>query len=225
MDRNEVAAAAEARRRWQASILAAFNEIAQTYLTAMPSKRVTAEVFYSLQKYLDGTVMINGAPFNRRGVLLAVHDMKEKMEAPVTLRKRTEARSMALEMQPLPELKHASDIATAILRVEAVIRQSAKKAPQAEEPRPHLSMVAVAQRLDYRQRLHTSLATAMSRSKSLRALPRDYFVRPGLQLLRLTASLMPLIRLTAWRRAACPAHHGPAIGIVALKRAALSLTP
>jgi hypothetical protein len=65
-------------------------------------------------------------------------------------------------------------------------------------------MYGIAQLLDHRRRLHAPLAAAMSRSKSLRALPLAYFVRISLQLRRLAASLAAHIRLTAWRAPAVP---------------------
>jgi hypothetical protein len=199
MENKGLSRTADARRRFQTGILAAFDEIAQTYLDAMRGKRVTAEAFCSLQKYLDGTVVINGARHRRRGILLAVHDMKDNREASVTLQKKAKARLMLLEMQPVPELRHYRDVATAILRVEAVIRQSANQAPRAEERQPHPAIHAVAQLLDYRQQLQASLASAVSACKSTPALGHAYLTRLNLQLSKLAATLAANIRLLAWR--------------------------
>ena len=75
-------AATETRHRFQTSLLQAFDEIAQGLLTA-PHKRE----YVSLQNYLDGSVAIGGGFFARRAILLAIHDMKEDMEAPLALQK------------------------------------------------------------------------------------------------------------------------------------------
>ena len=208
MDSNELPADAEACRRLQASILASFNEIAQTYLNAMRGKRVTAEIFASLQKYLDGTAVIHGTRFRRRGVLLAVHDIREKIEAPVTLQRTTKTQSMSLKMQPLPEIKYCSDVATAILRIEVVIRQAANQAPQAQERQPLPSLLTMAQQFDYPPRLHVWLAAAMPDSKSLCAVPRAYFAPRSLQLRRLAASLTAPIWQTAWQAPAAQHNIG-----------------
>jgi hypothetical protein len=192
-----------ARRRLQPSILLAFSEIAETYLTAMRGKRMTWETFASLQKYLDEAVTIQGTPFARRGILLAVHDMKKNMEAPATLQRTTKAQLIALKMQPLPEIKHCSDVATAILRMEAVLRQSVSQAPQAQAQEPLLSLI-IAQQPYYRQRLHASMTTALANSMALSASLRAYVARQCRQVPSLTAALMSNIRFFALRG---PAAH------------------
>src|SRR4249920_1589077 len=59
-------AAAEARQRFQVSLLPVFDEIAHTFLKASHGK-----VHTSLQSYLDGWVSIGDAYFTRRAILLA----------------------------------------------------------------------------------------------------------------------------------------------------------
>ncbi len=124
MDNNEPVTAAEkiARRRLQLTMLAAFDEIAQTFLNAVRGERGTGKVFASLQNYLDGATTISGAHYRRRAVLLAIHDMKEEREAPPTLQSRTLAQLILLKVRPIPQLKLYRDIATAILRMEVVMR-------------------------------------------------------------------------------------------------------
>ena len=73
-------AAAEARQRFQVSLLPVFDEIAHTFLKASHGK-----VHTSLQSYLDGPVSIGDAYFTRRAILLAIHDMKDELEAPLAL--------------------------------------------------------------------------------------------------------------------------------------------
>ena len=116
-------AATETRRRFQTSLLQAFDEIAQGLLTA-PHKIEHV----SLQSYLDGGVAIGGGFFRRRAILLAIHDMKEDMEAPLALQKRALDEFEPLKMRPAPSLKLYRDIATAILRMEVVMRSAALQA-------------------------------------------------------------------------------------------------
>ena len=107
----------EARRTFQVKLLSAFDEIAQTVLNAAQGKGHT-----SLQKYLDGKVAIGSAYFTRRAILLAIHDMKEDLEAPLELQEKTFAELRSLKVWPAPQLKLYQDIATALLRMEVVIR-------------------------------------------------------------------------------------------------------
>lgn len=203
---NHKSLSAEASPRSQANILTEFNGIVETYLNAIPRKRLNAEAFYALQKYLDETVSIDGVRFRRRGVLLAVHDMKEKVEAPAVLQERTRVRAMSLEMRPLPELKHCSDIATAILRAEAVMRQSAREAPQAVERQPRHFTYAADQRFDrLQQRLHVSLAAAVLKSKSLHRFSLAHFDRLRLLFGKLALLFAAHMRL-AWREPSVRRH-------------------
>jgi hypothetical protein len=48
--------------------------------------------------------------------------MKEDLEAPPALQERTLAEVESLKVQPAPELKLYRDIATALLRMEVVVR-------------------------------------------------------------------------------------------------------
>ena len=63
-----------------------------------------------------------------RAILLAIHDMKEDLEAPLALQKGALAELMSLKVRPAPQLKLYRDIATAILRMEVVIRSTAMQA-------------------------------------------------------------------------------------------------
>ena len=121
-------AATETRHRFQTSLLQAFDEIAQNLLRASHKQE-----YVSLQSYLDGGVAIGGGFLRRRAILLAIHDMKEDMEAPLALQKRVLAEFESLKMQPTPSLKLYRDIATAILRMEVVMRSAALRAMEYSE--------------------------------------------------------------------------------------------
>jgi hypothetical protein len=54
--------------------------------------------------------------------------MKEDLEAPLALQKRALAGLMSLKVRPAPQLQLYRDIATAILRMEVVIRSTARQA-------------------------------------------------------------------------------------------------
>ena len=114
---NAYVAAAEARRPFQVSLLSAFDEIAGTFLKAARGSAHT-----TLQSYLDGRVAIGNAYFTRRAILLAIHDMKEDLDAPLALQERALTKSLSLKVRPAPELRLYRDIATALLRMEVVIR-------------------------------------------------------------------------------------------------------
>ena len=60
MNDKEVLTEAEELRR-QSSLLSTFEEIAQTFLSSVSGERGNGKVFISLQGYLDGSVLINGA--------------------------------------------------------------------------------------------------------------------------------------------------------------------
>jgi hypothetical protein len=119
---NAYVAVAEARRPFQVRLLSAFDEIAQTFLKAARGRAHT-----SLQSYLDGVVAIGGACFTRRAILLAIHDMKEELAAPLALQEGALAELLSLKVWPAPELRLYRDIATALLRMEVVIRFQAMK--------------------------------------------------------------------------------------------------
>jgi hypothetical protein len=123
MNTTQVAAAVtEVRRNFEVSVLPAFNEIAETYLKAFHRSG-----YATMQRYLDSRIAIGGVYYRRRAVLLAVHDMKEDVEAPAALQERADAELKCLQMRPKPKLKLYRDIATAILRMEVMIRSRASR--------------------------------------------------------------------------------------------------
>ena len=116
-------AGAEARHAPQETLLPAFDEIAKTLL-----KESHVKVHACLESYLDGRVAVGSAYLTRRAILLAIHDMKNDLEAPLALQERVLAELLSLEVRPKPELKFYRDIATALLRMEVVIRSMALRA-------------------------------------------------------------------------------------------------
>ena len=128
MNDKEVLTEAEERRRRQSSLLSTFEEIAQTFLSSVSGERGNGKVFTSLQDYLDGSVLINGAYCRRRTVLLAIHDMKDEREAPPALQSKMLSKLELLHLRPVPQVIFYDDIATAILRMEVVIRLEAMQA-------------------------------------------------------------------------------------------------
>ncbi len=122
-ENNAGLAVPEAWRPFQVSLLLAFNEIAQTFL-----RTAHGQVHSSLQSYLDGRVAIDGAYFTRRAILLAIHDMKGDLKAPLALQETARAESVSLKVRPTPELESYRDIATALLRMEVVLRFTALQA-------------------------------------------------------------------------------------------------
>ena len=127
MNDKEVLTEAEELRR-QSSLLSTFEEIAQTSLSLVSGERGNGKVFTSLQDYLDGSVLINGAYCSRRTVLLAIHDRKDKQEAPSALQSKALSKLYLLNVRPVPQVIFYDDIATAILRMEVVIRLEAMQA-------------------------------------------------------------------------------------------------
>ena len=128
MNDKEVLTEAVERRGCQSSLLSTFEEIAQTFLSLVNGERGNGKVFISLQDFLDGSILINGAYCRRRTVLLAIHDMKEELEAPPTLGSMTLSKLALWNVRPLPQVTFYRDIATAILRMEVVIRLEAMQA-------------------------------------------------------------------------------------------------
>jgi len=128
MNDKEVLTESEELRR-QPRLLSTFEEIAQTFLSSVSGERGNGKVFASLQDYLDGSVLISGAYRSRRAVLLAVHDMKDKQEALPALQRKTLSKLDLLNVRPMPQAIFYDDIATAILRMEVVIRLEAMQAP------------------------------------------------------------------------------------------------
>jgi len=128
MNDKEVLTEAEERRRLQSSLLSKFEEIAHTFLNMVAGERGNSKVFTSLQDYLDGSVLIDGAYCRRRTLLLAIHDMKEDLEAQPALQSKTMSKLALLQILPVPDVTFYRDIATAILRMEVVIRLEAMQA-------------------------------------------------------------------------------------------------
>jgi len=128
MNEKESMTDTDGRRRLQSSLLSKFEEIAQTFLNMLTGERGNGKVFTSLQDYLDGSELVDGAYCRRRTVLLATHDMKEELEAPAALQSKTLAKLESLEIRPVPQVRFYRDIATALLRMEVVIRLEAMQA-------------------------------------------------------------------------------------------------
>ncbi len=122
MDRNEFTTAAEERRRTETGLLSEFEQIAQTFLDAVSSDSRSDKILVSLQDYLDGTVRIREFNHRRRAVLLAVHDMIEEREAPLSLQSEALTKLKLLKVNPTPEVRLYQDIATALLKMEVVVR-------------------------------------------------------------------------------------------------------
>ena len=128
MNEKNVLTEIDERRRRQSSLLSIFEEIAQTFLNSVSGERGDGTVFTSLQEYLDGSVLVDDAYCRRRTVVLMIHDLKEELEAPPTLQSKTLAKLELLHVRPLPQVAFYQDIATAILRMEVVIRLEAMQA-------------------------------------------------------------------------------------------------
>lgn len=130
--------ARETKSPHQESLILAFEEIAQTFLLTAPVEK------QALQEYLDGSIEINGIRYRRRTVLLAVHDMKEELEASAGLQSKTLAHLVSLKVKPIPRLKSCRDVATAILRMEMVIRslKPAGAEKQTDQAAPRLQPAA-----------------------------------------------------------------------------------
>jgi len=116
MSQNALMTAAYDVCRFQESLIPSFNEIAQTFLAGVPGDAS------DLQKYLDGTVEVDGIRYRRRTVLLAIHDMKHEREAPPELQSQTFTKLTLLKIRPIPPLKFYRDLATALLRLEVVMK-------------------------------------------------------------------------------------------------------
>ncbi len=155
MGNNECMTAAEARRRFHASLVPVFDTIAHASLDALRGMREKRESLACIQSYLDGVVEIGGARYTRRSILLAIHDMKEDRETPLPLRSRTLAQLNRLKVQPIPQLKCYRDLATALLRMEVVVRLSVMQAPKEEESRQAFTLPRILCWQDIRQGLHS----------------------------------------------------------------------
>ena len=146
----------ERRRHVHASLLPVFDEIARSCVKIAQGGRGTGNAFSSLQSYLDERVIAGGVSCQRRSVLLAVHDMIEDREAPLVLQRKALAQLILLQMHPVPKLTLYRDIATAILRMEAVMRMSAAQAPREQQREPVLIPASLPHWEDLRVWVHSS---------------------------------------------------------------------
>jgi hypothetical protein len=121
-ENNASVAVAEARRPVELGLLSTFDEIAHACL-----EQARGSAHPALQNYLDGWVAIGDASFTRRAILIAIHDMKEDLDAPVALQEGALAKLQSLKVRPAPELRLYRDLATALLRMEVVMRFRATK--------------------------------------------------------------------------------------------------
>ncbi len=174
------------------------SSIAQTCLDTARGNTMKSGVLAPLQSYLDGIVSIGGAYFKRRSVLLAIHDMKEKKKAPQTLQREALAQCMSLNMRPVPQLIHYCDIATALLRMEVVLRLSpVQLIPQEQQPARLLSPAKNLLWTHYVEPLHASLAAAVSASKALYASSRAEVARRALRARTFAGHALSSIALAA----------------------------
>jgi hypothetical protein len=97
-----------------------FDQIAQGFLKALAGHQASRDAYTGLD-YLDGSVKIDGTAYARRVVVLAIEDMKQQIEAPLSLRNDAYAFMKLLGLDPVPELKAYRDVATAILRIDAAL--------------------------------------------------------------------------------------------------------
>lgn len=178
----------ETRRHVQESLLPVFDEIVQTCVKIAQTRRGTGNPFSSLQSYLDGRVIVGEVSYQRRSLLLAVYDMAQDREAPLALRRKALAQLIALQMNPIPKLTLYRDVATAILRMEVVMRSSAAQAPKERKREPILASASLPHWEDLRQWGQSS-ADALSASLA------------GLQaaLLEIHAPRMPSLTFSALR--------------------------
>ncbi len=115
-----LAIVAEARQGFCTGGLPVFDEIAQVFLGTLTSHQGSGDLFACLD-YLDGAVVIEGASYKRRDVVLAIEDLGQQLEAPLALQRETCSIMRLLRLDPVPELKLYRDIATAILRIDAAL--------------------------------------------------------------------------------------------------------
>ena len=73
--------------------------------------------------------------------LLSIHDMESDREAPKMLQRKVLAQAFALQMHPIPKLSLYRDIATALLRMEVVIRLAPAKEPRPLTARPVIAAI------------------------------------------------------------------------------------
>ena len=120
-DKEREKEAEAARRRFYAGRLPLFEQIAYVFLSTVASHQKRDELF-TVSKYLDGAIKIDGASHRRRDFVLAIEESKQRIAAPSDLRSEVIARMRLLKLDPIPELKFFRDIATAILRMDVALR-------------------------------------------------------------------------------------------------------
>jgi hypothetical protein len=105
--------------------LAIFESVAAGFLRAQASRGETSDCAV----YLDGADTVNGASYPRRAVVLAVEELKQRIEAPLPLVSEASSVTEFLKLSPAPELKLYPDVATAILRIDAALRLARRQRP------------------------------------------------------------------------------------------------
>jgi hypothetical protein len=124
----ELVTPAEARRHFYAGRLPLFDHIVQGFLKAAATRQKSG--LFAVLNYLDDAIMIDGALYTRRAVVLAMEDLEQQIEAPLMLQEDARAQMSALELNPIPELKLYCEIATAILRMDSALRHSIRTRAQ-----------------------------------------------------------------------------------------------
>ncbi len=117
----ETAATTEVWHGPNSGRLPIFNQIAQGFLNTLTSHGASSGA-PACQSYLDGNVKIEGSLYARRAVVLAIEDQTQQIEAPLPLAGEAYELMRLLKLDPIPELKHYRDLATAILRMDAALR-------------------------------------------------------------------------------------------------------
>ena len=106
--------------------LEVFESIATGFLRALASRNGTGDLA-SCAIYLDGADTIDGASYPRRAIVLAVEDLKQKIEAPPALVSEVSGMMELVKLTPVPVLTLYSDIATVILRMDAVFHLARRR--------------------------------------------------------------------------------------------------
>jgi hypothetical protein len=112
--------------------------------------------------------------------------MLEDKEAPLVLQRKALAQLIMLQMHPIPKLTHYRDIATAILRMEAVMRQSAAQAPKVPQREPVLTPASVHHLEELRQWVQSSVESVSMGLAGFRAI-LPVLHAPSLSLLALSS--------------------------------------
>ena len=120
---NESTTTAEAHREGPLDV---FESIATGFLRALANPHGTGDLA-TCTVYLDGADTIEGTSHPRRAVVLAVEDLWQKIEAPPALVSEVSSVMELIKLTPVPELKLYPDIATAILRIDAVFHLARRR--------------------------------------------------------------------------------------------------